>query len=138
MSPFPLEPSHTNIASNIIILCPVAAALYLLESVSSERLISTSVDLSPTRKFKTLMLLSIGRCSISLDSQKTLLFEFPPRCHKMGSWSLEFSNWKKISSLICTKLIHHITWCVHGQKIFIAYSRRGNIMGYLFYYIPVR
>ena len=49
MSPFHSESSHTKIASNLIIPCPVAAALCSSQSVSAERLMSTSVPHSNSK-----------------------------------------------------------------------------------------
>ena len=121
LSASPPESSYNKKANVLTILCPNAVARCSLHSLSADSLMPSSVIRSPTLKFKTLMVLSIGRCSVSLFLLRMGFFsEFPPRCRTVAFWSLEFSKWKKISTATCTIIHSSYNMMCSGQKTFSA------------------
>ena len=82
-------------ASNLTILCPFAAVRCSLQSLSADRLMPASVTRGPSVSFKNLLALSISSHSVSSASLKEIWFRKSTVCYRIGSWSLEFSHWKK-------------------------------------------
>ena len=116
MSHSPSEYSHFKKASNLINICPTATARSLLQSVLQgawyQMQFYTQFQIPHSPPYRLIL-------NFISFINEIFFSEFTPRCHTLGSGSMDFNNWKKISTI--TLAINHsscnmvCTWSKHIQ-----------------------